>query len=193
MIHRFLENSFSPATITEQNDLDYSLRNALSINIFKQNILKFISLGRKKVFNIYNLHGPKLLTRLGIGLSHLGGHKLKHNFRDCLDEICMCGKDIESTNQCSLFLKERQVLINKIRDIDSSLTSQNEISLFYTLLFGKENMNDRENPHIHNATIECILSGGSSTFLYLNKSKPLHLITTTIMNGSIFFELNTPV
>ena len=47
--------------------------------------------------------------------------------------------------------------MNKIRDIDSRLTNQNEISLFYTLLFGKENMNDSENPHILNVTIEYIL------------------------------------
>ena len=40
--YRFFENSFPPATITEQNDLDYSLRNTSSINVFKQNILKFI-------------------------------------------------------------------------------------------------------------------------------------------------------
>ena len=57
----------------------------------------------------------------------------------------MCGKDIESMNhfllQCSLFLKERQVFMNKIRDVDSSIIDQNESSLCYTLLFGKENIN----------------------------------------------------
>ena len=57
-----------------------------------------------------------------------------------------------------VFHKERQVLINKINDIDSSLTKQNEISLFYTLLFGKENLNNSEKPHILNTTIEYILS-----------------------------------
>ena len=57
-----------------------------------------------------------------------------------------------------LIFKERQVLIDEIRDIDSSLTNQNEISLFYTLLFGKENMSGSENLHILNATIEYILS-----------------------------------
>ena len=74
----------------------------------------------------------------------------------------MCGKDVESTNhfllQCSLFLNERQVLRNKIRDIDSSLTDQNENSLCYTLLLRKENMNDSENAHVLKATIEHILS-----------------------------------
>ena len=72
----------------------------------------------------------------------------------------MCGKDIESRNyfllQCSLFLKERQVLMNKIRDIDSSFIDQNENSLCYTLLFGKENINDNENAHILNEMIEYI-------------------------------------
>ena len=47
--------------------------------------------------------------------------------------------------------------MNKIRDIDSSLIDQNENSLCYTLLFGKENMNDSENTHILKATIQYIL------------------------------------
>ena len=111
MKHRFFENSFFPATITECNDLDYSLRNAPSISVFKKNILKFIRLGPNKVFNIYNPYSPKLLTKLRLGLSHSRGHKFNNNFSDCRDEICMCGKDIESTShflfQCLLFLNER--------------------------------------------------------------------------------------
>ena len=161
MKDRFLENSFFPVTITEWNDLDYSLRNALSINVFKKNILKFIRLGPEKVFNIYSHYGLKFLTRVRLGLSDLRCHKSSHNFSDCL-EICMCGKDIKSTNhfllQCSLFLNERQVLMNKIRDIDSSLIDQNENSLCYMLLFGKENMSDSENTHILKAVMEYILS-----------------------------------
>ena len=54
--------------------------------------------------------------------------------------------------------------MNKIRDTDSSLIDQNEKSLCYTLLFGKENMNDSENAHILNAEREL------QKFLYLNKS-----------------------
>ena len=96
--HRFFENSFLPATITEWNDLDYSLRNASSINVFKKNILKFIRLGPNKVFNIYNPYVLKLLTRLRLGLNYLCVHKVNHNFSDCLNVICMCGKDIETTN-----------------------------------------------------------------------------------------------
>ena len=94
--HRFFENSFFPATITEWNDLDYSLRNAPSINVFKKNILKFIRLGPNKVFNIYNPYGLKLLTRLHLGLRNLRGHKFNHDFSDCLGKENM--NDSENTH-----------------------------------------------------------------------------------------------
>ena len=42
----------------------------------------------------------------------------------------------------------RQVIMNKIRDTDNSLIDQNGNSLFYTLHFDKENINDSENAHI---------------------------------------------
>ena len=74
----------------------------------------------------------------------------------------MCGKGIESTNhylfQYSSFVKEKEVLKNKFHDIDSSFIDQNENSLRYALLFGKENMNYSDNAHILNAAIEFILT-----------------------------------
>ena len=85
MKHRFFENSFFPATVTEWNELDYCLRNTLYINVLKKNILKFIRLGPDKVLNIYNPHGLKHLMRLRLGLSHVRDHKLNHNFSDYLD------------------------------------------------------------------------------------------------------------
>ena len=140
------------ATLAEWNDLGYSLRNAPSNNVFKQNNLNFIRLHLNKVFNIYNPRGLKLSTRFRLGLIHLRGHKSNHNFNDCLDQICICEIYIESTNhfllQYSLFLKEGHVLTNKIRGIDSSFIDQNENSLCYTLVFGKENMNNSDNVHI---------------------------------------------
>ena len=47
--HRFFENYFPPATITRWNDLDYSMRNASSINVFKKNILKVIRISPNKI------------------------------------------------------------------------------------------------------------------------------------------------
>ena len=88
--------------------------------------MKLITVNSIKVLYIYTKSDLKLLMRLRNGLSHVQGHKLKHNFTDCLNQIFMCGKDFKSTNhfflQRSLFVKEKQVLINKIRDNDSILT-----------------------------------------------------------------------
>ena len=48
--------------------------------------------------------------------------------------------------------------MHKVRDTDSSLIEKNENSLCYVLLFDKENMNDSDNAHILNATMEYVLS-----------------------------------
>ena len=48
--------------------------------------------------------------------------------------------------------------MNEIRNIDSSLIDQNENSLCYRLLFGKEDMNDSKNTHTLKATIKYFLS-----------------------------------
>ena len=142
MKHRFFENSFFPATITEWNDLDYSLCNAPSINVFKKNILKFTRFGLNKVFNIYNLHGLKLLTRLHLDLSHLRGHKFNHNFSHCLDEICMCGKDIESTNLSSfnvpyLLMKSKYSWIKFVILTAHLLTKMKTLSVIHFFLVKK--------------------------------------------------------
>ena len=50
-------------------------------------ILKFIRPDPYSVFNIHDVQGIKLLTRLRLGLSHLKDHKFRHNFQDC---VCVC-------------------------------------------------------------------------------------------------------
>ena len=80
----------------------------------------------------------------------------------------MCGKDIESANhfffQCSLFLEERQVHMNKIREIGSSLIGEIDSSYILTNMltlsaipFLLVKMNDSKNAHILNAAMEFIL------------------------------------
>ena len=137
--HGFFKSFSFHSRIIEQNNLDYHLCNAPSINVFKQNILKFICLGPDKVYNVHNPTGLKLLTRLRLGSSHLRAHKFSHNFSDCLDELCICETNIESTNrfllQCPLYLSERQTLIEKIRDVEISILDQNESYLLYSTLW----------------------------------------------------------
>ena len=37
------------------------------------------------------------LSRLRLGLSHLNDHKFRHNFQDCLNTLCPCSLEVEST------------------------------------------------------------------------------------------------
>ena len=96
--HNFFKNSFFPSTIIEWNNLDPTLRNSKSFVEFKKSILKFIRPSPSNAFNCNNYKDIRLITRLRVGMSHLHEHKFKHNFQDCLNPICSCGLDIESTS-----------------------------------------------------------------------------------------------
>ena len=110
----------------------------------------------------------------------------------------MCGKDIKSTNhfllQCFLFFKERQVFLNRIRDnvISLSYWPKSKLCLLHFFL-AKMTLKTSifySNVHMQQQDTSYQLKG--STFLYLNKPKPLQFITTTIINDSTLFELNIP-
>ena len=65
------------------NSFNIDIRNSSSINVFKKELLKFIRPEPNPTYNINDTKGLKLLTRLRLGLSHLGDHKFRHNFQDC--------------------------------------------------------------------------------------------------------------
>ena len=73
-------------------------------------------------------------------MSHLREHKFKHNFQDCLNPICSCGLDIESTSHfllhCPTFNDERYTFLSTLNNIDCSLLELTKSSLFQTLLYG---------------------------------------------------------
>ena len=41
--------------------------------------------------------GIKYLTQSRLGLSHLNAYKFRHNFQDCLNPLCPCSFEVEST------------------------------------------------------------------------------------------------
>ena len=50
------------------------------------------------IFNIYNLHGIKQLTKLCPGLSNFNEHKFKHGSNVTINLICICEGGTESIN-----------------------------------------------------------------------------------------------
>ena len=167
--HDYFKNSFFPSAITEWNKLDLNIRNSASLNTFKKKLLNFIRPCANSIFDIHNPLGIKLSTRLRLGLSHLHEHKFRHCFRDTLNPLCECGKDIESTMHfflhCTNFLIPRQTLFQKIRNIDDSILSQSETQLTQTLLYGNQNYHSSINKLIIISTIEYLIS--TERFKYL--------------------------
>ena len=62
------------------------------------NLLKSIQPLSKPIYNIYNLAGMSLLTRLRLGLSDLNEHRLNHNFEGCINPFCNCTLEVELTS-----------------------------------------------------------------------------------------------
>ena len=116
------------------------IRKSKSIIILKINVLKFI---RPKPNSVYYCHNPKgirLLTRLRLGLSHLRKHKFNHSFQDCLNPLCFCGNEIETSTHyllhCPTYTKERMTLLNKIKSINCGILEFSDAVVTEILLSG---------------------------------------------------------
>ena len=95
-------------------------------------------------------------------MSHLREHRFKHNFQDCLNPICSCGLDIESTSHfllhCPTFNDERYTLLSTLNNIDCKLLVLTKSSLSKTHLLSQTLFDQEKNTPILKATIEYILS-----------------------------------
>ena len=74
-----------------------------------------------------NFEGLKLLTRMRLGLGYLADHKFRHNFQDCLNPICSCGHEIETTSH---FLLDSPITIVQEKHFLKEITLS--ILIFYS-------------------------------------------------------------
>ena len=125
-------------------------------------LLKFARPVANSVFEINNPYGLKLLTRLRLGLSHLRYHKFRHNFRNCINPVCVCGLEIETTTHfhlhCPLFQSARQSLLINIKKIDESILKKHDELIAKTLLYGDDKFDVPCSKSIISLTIEFIVS-----------------------------------
>ena len=116
------------------------IRKSKSISIFKTNILKFIRPKPNSVYYCHNPQGIRLLTRLRLGLSHLRKRKFKHSFQDCLNPLCFCSNEIETSAHYLLpyptYTKERMTLLNKIKSINCGIVESRDAVVTKILLLG---------------------------------------------------------
>ena len=130
------------------------------MNVFKLFLLKFVRPVANSVFD--NPYDLKLLTRLRLGLSHLRYHKFRHNFQDCINPLCACGLEIETTTHfllhCPLFQSARQSLLINIREIDESILKKQDKLITKTLLYGDDKFDFSCNRSIVSSAIKFIVS-----------------------------------
>ena len=123
-----------------------------------------LKIGRPIQNSICKIHDPlgiKLLTRLRLGLSHLNGHRFRHNFQDCLNPLRSCSLEVEPNIHfflhCQHFIQSRQTLLDSVTKIVniSNLTDDVLVNL---LLYGSQTFNFEENCTMIKASVKYVLS-----------------------------------
>ena len=121
--------------------------------------MKFIRPEPNSTYNINDTKGLKLLTRLRLGLSHLGDHKFRHNFQECVSPMCYCGQNIETTTHFLLHCPNhhwvRKTLFHKIDQVGGIISRQSD-SITKILLFGDNKLDFETNKILLMFTIEFI-------------------------------------
>ena len=79
-----------------------------------------------------------------------------------MNTLCNCGCDVENTchfpHHRPNFLAERNTLLNKITNVDSSILNQVDALITKKLLFGNSRYSNEVNLQILNANIKFILA-----------------------------------
>ena len=149
-------------TIREWNKLDWQLRNEKSFNNFRNILLK---LDRPTPDLIYGIHHPlglKLLTRLRLGLSPFNKHRFKHNFKNCINPLCTCSLEVESTKHffphCHYYSALRISFLNDLNNISPQFALFPEDVFVKTLLYGNPMFDENGNQEILGTSIRYILN-----------------------------------
>ena len=114
------------------------------------------------MFNVDSSEGLKFLTRIRLGLSQVADHKFIHNFQDCVNLVCSCGQEIETSTHfllhCFNYHRARQTLFEKVKKIDSSILKQRDQFKTKILLFDDEKLKAAQNKFILTSTFEFLQS-----------------------------------
>ena len=152
-------NSYFHNTLFEWNLLGEELKNSISLSQFKNKLLKIIRPEGNSVYNISDIEGVRLLTKLRLTFSMLNEHKFRHNF-DSLTPFCACGNDLEDSEHfllhCPQFDVMRQDLLGRLSEVPGFKINLEDKPLCDLLLFGDSKNSGIINRIILEATISFI-------------------------------------
>ena len=108
------------------------------------------------VYSIQNCIGLNLL-----GLSHLNEHRFNYNFQNCINPLCTCSQEVESTAHfflhCHHYHNIRAKLLNSLEVIDTNLLKLSEEQLTKVLLYGFSQLDQNQNRNVLNSSINYIV------------------------------------
>ena len=163
-IGKSFSNTYFQNCIHEWNLLDVSTRSIQSISQFKTELLGRIRPPKRPTFNIYDIEGIKLLTRLRVEFSDLRNHRYRHNFH-CPNPTCLCQTGIENNEHfllhCPRFSSQRRVLLDLVsKSVNFDILRLSSKELCNLLLYGHSKCTIITNRVIIEATLEYIKSTG---------------------------------
>ena len=96
-----------------------------------------------------------------LGLSHLNKQKFNHNFKNCVNPLCTCSLEIESTSHffhhCNYYNNIRSTLLNELKFLDGNILKLLDTTLTNLILYGGPQFNIKQNTFILNAVIKNVL------------------------------------
>ena len=104
---------------------------------------------------------------LRLGLSHLNEHRFNHNFENCINPLCTCTLEIESTTHfflhCHFYRNIRKTLLDDLYEININISNFSETALTDVLLYGKSSFDKIQNKKILTRPIKYILESEKFT------------------------------
>ena len=103
----------------------------------------------------------RLLTRLRLGLSHLNEHRFNHNFDNCINPLCTCTLETESTTRlflhCYFYSNIRKALLVDLHVININIKNFSETVFTDLLLYGKSSFDKIQSKRILTTSIKYIV------------------------------------
>ena len=97
---------------------------------------------------------------LRLELSHLNEHRFNHNFHDCINPLCLCSLEVQSTVHFFLhfhnFVNIKNTLLNKLNSISRDISNCSDGSVTELILYGNPTFSFKQNSDTINASIENI-------------------------------------
>ena len=153
-------NTYFQNALYEWNLLSDETKDSLSITEFKRKLLAIIRPLGKSSYDIHDIQGVTLLTKLRLKFCALKDHCFRHRL-DCLIPMCTCGAEKENNDHyllhCLKFDLIRADLFGHLSEIPAlDIDGMNSKILCSLLLYGCSQLDNVTNRMILGATISYI-------------------------------------